>query len=164
MNEAKEKVLDRITAFAARAHGDQRRKYTPEPYICHPVRVMTMCRQYTDELPVLAAAILHDVLEDTSTTRTDIAGFLNTEMSSEEVLQTISLVSELTDVYVKTAYPQWNRRKRKAAELKRMQHISARAQTIKYADIYDNADEIVTGDPGFAPVYFYTNAASFFKR
>lgn len=145
--------LQEIIAFATKAHGTQMRKYTPDPYIVHPIRVMKMCRQYTQQLPVLAAAILHDVLEDTPVTKEEIERFLSDIMSEHEVDETIGLVIELTDVYVKDAYPKWNRRKRKDKELERLVATSADAQTIKYADIIDNCSEIVSHDPDFAMVF-----------
>jgi len=53
-------------------------------------------------------------------------------------------------VYVKKNYPQWNRRRRKEKEIERLSKTSADAQTIKYADIIDNATEIANHDTGFA--------------
>ncbi|MBD0255325.1 MAG: metal-dependent phosphohydrolase, partial [Cytophagales bacterium] len=53
-----ETALTTITAFADRAHGQQMRRYTPERYIVHPVRVMELCREYTTDEAVLAAALL----------------------------------------------------------------------------------------------------------
>jgi (p)ppGpp synthase/HD superfamily hydrolase len=63
--QGREKILQEIIQFADLAHGKQVRRYTSERYIVHPVRVMETCRQYTNDISVLAAAILHDVLEDT---------------------------------------------------------------------------------------------------
>ncbi len=63
-----DKVLEKVKEFADNAHGDQMRKYTPDRYIVHPIRVMEICREYDSRLPVLAAALLHDVLEDTKVT------------------------------------------------------------------------------------------------
>ncbi|MGN6567930.1 MAG: HD domain-containing protein [Flavipsychrobacter sp.] len=104
-------------------------------------------------MPILAAAILHDVLEDTPVNKEEIRSFLLSVMTPAEVDQTIGLVIELTDVYVKNAYPKWNRRKRKAKELERLEQTSANSQTIKYADIIDNCNEIVNHDPDFANVF-----------
>jgi guanosine-3',5'-bis(diphosphate) 3'-pyrophosphohydrolase len=56
----------------------------------------------------------------------------------------------LTDVYIKAEYPKWNRRKRKDKEAARLANTSAEAQTVKYADIIDNAPEIAEKDPDFA--------------
>jgi guanosine-3',5'-bis(diphosphate) 3'-pyrophosphohydrolase len=148
-----EKVLEKITEFADKAHGDQMRKYTPERYIVHPLRVMEMCRQYTSDLAILAAAILHDVLEDTPVTQKEMLEFLCTVMDPGNAKKTMKLVVELTDEFVKSAYPSFNRRKRKAMETERLIKTSPDSQTIKYADIYDNCLEIVKHDRHFARVF-----------
>lgn len=150
-----EKILEKIRDFADQSHGSQMRKYAPDRYIVHPVRVMEICRKYTQELPVLAAAILHDVLEDTAVTEEELHAFLRTVMDESQAAKTIRLVVELTDVYVKESFPELNRKKRKALELERMKAISADAQTVKYADILDNSDEIVEQDPDFARVFLH---------
>jgi (p)ppGpp synthase/HD superfamily hydrolase len=86
--ERMETVLAAITAFADRAHGQQTRRYTPERYIVHPVRVMELCREYTPDEAVLAAALLHDVLEDTPVTRAQMTEFLLTVMAPEAACPT----------------------------------------------------------------------------
>ena len=146
-------VLLKVKEFADKAHGEQRRKYSPERYIVHPERVMQMCSQYTDKLPVLAAALLHDVLEDTPVTQRQIHEFLLTIMTQADVKETLNLVIALTDVFTKAAHPRWNRKKRKAKEAERIQKTSADSQTIKYADIIDNCREIVEHDPDFAKTF-----------
>lgn len=148
-----DEVLAQVRSFADKAHGDQTRKYTPERYIVHPVRVMELCRQHHQTLAVLCAALLHDILEDTPVSRQEIYSFLIQCMPTDEAHQTIELVVELTDVYTKQNYPAWNRKKRRAAEAQRIAHTSADAQTIKYADIIDNCREIVQHDPDFARVF-----------
>lgn len=146
-------IIDKIIEFADQAHEDQTRKYSPDRYIVHPIRVMKTCSEYTDSLPILAAAVLHDVLEDTPYTQDDISAFLESYMNEAERNLTISLVIELTDVYVKENFPKLNRFKRKKKEIKRLKNISPEAQTIKYADILDNAAEISQNDPMFAERY-----------
>ena len=146
-------VLEKVRDFADKAHGKQTRKYSAERYIVHPVRVMEMCRQYTADLPVLAAALLHDVLEDTPVTKAALYQFLLTVMEEEEAKNTVQLVVELSDVYTKEAHPRWNRKKRKAKESARIQKTSPDSQTVKYADIIDNCREIVQHDPDFARVF-----------
>lgn len=148
-----QEILDKIIAYTDAAHHEQMRKYTPERYIVHPVRVMKTCGQYTSDLTILAAAILHDVLEDTPVTPAELLQFLNTVMTPAESERTLALVIELTDVYVKDKYPRMNRRERKAKEQDRMSATSADAQTIKYADIMDNCAEIVDHDADFAPLF-----------
>jgi len=146
-------ILDKIIEFADHAHGDQMRKYTPDRYIVHPIRVMRTCSQYTDSLPVLAAAVLHDVLEDTPYTQNDLSVFLGNYMNEEEQNLTVKLVTELTDVFIKKDFPDLNRFQRKKKELNRLKEIRPEAQTIKYADIIDNATEISQSDPDFAGRY-----------
>ena len=148
-----EQILEQIKAYADQAHGDQRRKYTPERYIAHPVRVMEICRQYHPTLPVLAAALLHDVLEDTPVKPGALQEFLLSVMGPADANKTLKLITELTDIYTKEAWPRLNRRLRKAKEGERLAKVSACAQTIKYADIMDNSLAISGQDMDFAPVY-----------
>lgn len=158
-----ETILKKITSFADAAHGDQKRKYADERYIQHPIRVMKTCQHYGYPLPVLAAAILHDVLEDTDVTQQQIKEFLFSIMNETDTNHTISLVTELTDVYTKDKYPRLNRQQRKAKEADRLEKISADAQTIKYGDIIDNASGIVEHGADFAPV-FLKEGAELLKR
>jgi hypothetical protein len=79
--------------------------------------------------------------------------FLQEIMETTQAQRTLQYVVELTDVYVKKNYPDWNRRKRKNKEADRLEHVSAEAQTIKYADIFDNSGEIASHDPDFAIKY-----------
>lgn len=148
-----EAILEKIRDFADQAHGNQLRKYTPDRYIVHPVRVMELCKPYTDNVAVLASALLHDVLEDTPVTEDQIRDFLKGLMDDDTVELTLKLVVELTDVYVKSSYPRLNRRQRKAKEAERIKETSVAAQTVKYADILDNCQEITEHDKQFAPVF-----------
>ena len=146
-------ILDQIKNFADQAHGEQLRKYSPERYIVHPARVMARLKEFTDDQTVLAAALLHDVLEDTTTTREQIEEFLRPLFGDVDTQRTIKLVEELTDVYTKNNFSQWNRYKRKKKETERLEKVSPEAQTIKYADLMDNTSEIVQQDPDFAKRY-----------
>ena len=66
--------LQSIEEFARKAHGDQQRKYEPGPYIIHLVRVKNICLEYVNDEAVAAAALLHDVLEDTPVTKKRVVG------------------------------------------------------------------------------------------
>jgi (p)ppGpp synthase/HD superfamily hydrolase len=148
-----EKKLEAVRAFAASAHEMQRRRYTPDPYMIHPERVMEICALHTTEPCILYAALLHDVLEDTAVTREKMQSFLQSILEQPVAEQTLGIVVELTDVYTKSGFPQWNRQKRKQKEARRLGLASAAAQTIKYADIIDNCKGLATDDPDFAPRY-----------
>ena len=154
-----EAILEKIKDFADKAHGQQMRKYTPDRYIVHPARVMNICKEYTNDISILSAALLHDVLEDTSTTKTGIKNFLSTVMTEQQINKTLMLVEDLTDVYTKQNYPQWNRRQRKQKEAERLSKTHPDAQTIKYADLIDNSVEIVNHDRDFASVFLHEGRA-----
>jgi (p)ppGpp synthase/HD superfamily hydrolase len=66
-------LIDASLAFAARAHAGQNRKATDIPYIVHPVGVMLILIEAGENDPeVLAAALLHDTVEDTGVTLAQI--------------------------------------------------------------------------------------------
>jgi (p)ppGpp synthase/HD superfamily hydrolase len=60
-------LITSAAAFAAEAHKNQVRKELNEPYIIHPARVAKMAAQLKLPAQYIAAAYLHDVLEDTNT-------------------------------------------------------------------------------------------------
>lgn len=153
MTSADNNILDQVKSFADAAHGDQTRRYTNERYIVHPVRVMETVREYRQDLPVLAAALLHDVLEDTSVGKRELQNFLVKTMREPDAYTTLRLVEELTDVYIKADYPALNRRARRLKEVERLSGCSPDAQTIKYADIIDNVVDIVHHDNDFALIF-----------
>ncbi len=149
------KLLEEVTEFADACHGAQLRRYSSDRYIVHPIRVMEICKQYTTDIALLCAALLHDVLEDTPQTPDGLRQFLVPRLGDEQAHKTVSIVIELTDVYIKINYPNWNRRKRKDKETGRLAATSAEAQTIKYADIIDNAPEITEKDLDFAKRFLF---------
>lgn len=128
--------------FANTAHHGQQRKYTREPYIVHPLEVMEIVQTVTDNEVMLAAALLHDVVEDTAFTLEEIY----TEFGKEVA----DLVNELTD---KSQLEDGNRALRKAIDRDSLANASAAAQTIKLADLISNTKSITEHDPKFAKVY-----------
>ena len=153
MKHTNEEILALIKDFADRAHGDQVRKYIPRRYMVHPFRVMKRCRKYTDDVTVLAAALLHDVIEDTHVTPDILTAFLKTVTDPHTAGKIVNIVVELTDVYTEANFPFLDRQQRRTMEAARLEHVSKEAQMIKYADIMDNANEIVEFDPDFAMIY-----------
>ncbi|MDO5654769.1 MAG: HD domain-containing protein [Flavobacteriaceae bacterium] len=153
MNLDKNKTLQQIEEFARNAHSGQMRKYSDEEYIIHPIRVMKICQLYTHDIAILSTALLHDVLEDTKVTSAELEQFLSGIFSNQEAQKILQLTQDLTDVFIKENYPNLNRKQRKAKEWDRMESIHYDAQTVKYADIIDNSQEILVYDPNFARVY-----------
>ena len=82
-------IFDRAITFAAKAHSGMHRKSSTVPYIVHPLEVATIAATFTDDEEILAAAVLHDVVEDTSCTQQDIR-----ELFGERVAALVAADSE----------------------------------------------------------------------
>lgn len=70
-------LMDRAIIFATRAHSGTFRKGTNIPYIVHPIEAAAIVATMTDDPDVIAAAVLHDVVEDTDATVDEIRFFFN---------------------------------------------------------------------------------------
>jgi len=110
-------TLERAIQIAARAHEGQVDK-AGAPYILHPLRVMLSVEGEEQRI----AAILHDVLEDTSVTEQD----LRAEGYSDSVLAALAHLTRLPT----ESYEEFIDRA--------CQHPIARS--VKLADLYDNSD------------------------
>ena len=128
-------------AFAAHAHESigQRRKYSDEPYIVHPAAVAAIVRSVPHDEAMLAAAWLHDTVEDTGVTLDEIERAFGSDVAQ--------LVEMLTDV---SKPEQGNRRLRKEIDRVHTAKASPRAKTVKLADLIHNSDSILKHGPGFA--------------
>jgi (p)ppGpp synthase/HD superfamily hydrolase len=127
--------------FAQKAHSAQRRRYTNKPYFNHPLQVACIVSKVTEDAEILAAALLHDVIEDTA---------IRPEQIEAEFTPRVSrLVKDLTD----TSTLDGNRRTRKEIDRRRIAQADPDAKTIKLADRIDNLPSIIYYDPDFATVY-----------
>ena len=70
-------LMDRAIIFATRAHSGTYRKGTKSPYIVHPIEAAAIVATMTDDPDMIAAAVLHDVVEDTDATVEEIRFFFN---------------------------------------------------------------------------------------
>ena len=132
-----------VYAMAAHAAVGQRRKYTGEPYIVHPAEVAKIVAGVPGSTPdMVAAAWLHDVVEDTGCTYTDIHMAFGADIAA--------LVGWLTDV---SKPEDGNRAHRKAMDREHTAAAPAEAQTIKLADLISNSRSIMAHDPEFARTY-----------
>lgn len=132
----------RAKDFATRAHEGQVRKYTGEPYIGHPAAVAALVRSVPHTPEMLAAAWLHDTVEDCGVALEEIHRLFGPEVAY--------MVECLTDV---SKPEDGNRRHRKAIDMRHTAQASPQAKTIKLADLIDNTRSIVERDPSFAKVY-----------
>ena len=132
-----------VYAMAAHAAVGQKRKYTGEPYIVHPAEVAKIVADVPGSTPeMVAAAWLHDVVEDTGCTFTDIHMNFGIDIAT--------LVGWLTDV---SKPEDGNRAVRKAIDREHSAAAPAEAQTVKLADLISNSRSIVQHDPAFAKTY-----------
>ena len=136
-------LVVRARTFARLAHGSQKRKYTGEPYIVHPIEVSEIVARHNGSKEMIAAALLHDTVEDTDVTIDDI----HNEFGNAVAL----LVDDLTDV---SKLEDGNRATRKAMDRDHTANASAAAMVIKAADLISNSKSIAEHDPKFAKVYF----------
>ena len=126
--------------YSTDKHRSQKRKYSDEPYMVHLEAVVELLReQGVSDEHVLAAAYLHDTVEDTDTTIQDLM-----RMFGDEVAQ---LVYWLTDA------EKGNRKARMAMASWRLGRAPWEAKLIKLADIIDNTRNIAESDPDFARVF-----------
>jgi guanosine-3',5'-bis(diphosphate) 3'-pyrophosphohydrolase len=147
-------AIQKARRFAKLAHGlvlnhqeqlGQRRKGTNEPYTKHLSEVARLVADSGGDEAQVAAAWLHDVVEDTPIPLSHIQTVFGPDVAK--------LVHELTDEFTKQNYPGLNRRQRKAKELERLSKISDRAKTIKYADFVSNLESVSVLGPSFGEVY-----------
>ncbi len=148
-----EDKIQKVKELATKLHGDQKRKYTGEDYVNHTFSVADIVKEHGGDDNMVMAAILHDVLEDTNTSKEELLHLMMAIVEPNDAMDIVRLVKELTDVYTHEDYPDINRRGRKELEAIRMGKISPRAQTIKYADLLDNSQDILKNDPKFGKVY-----------
>lgn len=138
-------LVEHARMFAHGAHFavGQLRKYTNEPYIVHPFEVASIVATVpgaTEEM--IAAAWLHDVVEDTGVTLDQIHLVFGADVAK--------LVFWLTDA---SKPEDGNRAARKAIDRAHIAAAPAEAQTVKLADLISNTKSIMAHDPEFAKVY-----------
>jgi guanosine-3',5'-bis(diphosphate) 3'-pyrophosphohydrolase len=122
--------------FAAEKHSQQRRKgQAGIPYINHLLEVAHMVSENSDpsDVNLVVAALLHDVVEDTSTTLAEVEQRFGTDVAA--------LVAEVTD---DKSLP---KEKRKELQVRNAPRKSPRAQIIKLADKISNLRSILHTPP-----------------
>jgi (p)ppGpp synthase/HD superfamily hydrolase len=131
-------------AFAEEAHGTigHRRRYSGDPYITHLQAVARQVAGSGAGPEIVAAAWLHDVVQDTRTTLEEVQ-----ERFGDGVA---GLVAILTGI---TRPEDGNRATRKPLDREQVAAAPPGAQTIKLADLIDNADSICRHDIRFGRIF-----------
>ena len=127
--------LTKALAFAAEAHRNHRRKgASQEPYINHLIEVLDLVASVEgDDMDVLIAALLHDVLEDTRTGRDELAAAFGERAAR--------IVQENSD---DMTLPKPERRRARQAGISKK---SREARLVKFADIISNLRAIAVSPP-----------------
>jgi (p)ppGpp synthase/HD superfamily hydrolase len=138
--------------FVTKMHGEQKRKYTGEPYVNHCLQVAELVSEFEGDC--IEIALCHDLFEDT---KCDFKMLYNElirlEYERKEAYDICTNVTELSDKFTHEDYPYLNRKQRKINEAERLGKISFKSQSVKYADLINNTESIVANDKGFAKVY-----------
>jgi len=134
-------IIKKAQDFATTEHQriNHVRKYTNQPYQTHLQSVAKLVATVTDDEEMIAAAWLHDTVEDTPATLGDIENVFGVQIAE--------LVEELTDV---SKPSDGNRATRKEIDRQHLATASHRAKTIKLADLIHNCADIVKNDEKFA--------------
>lgn len=143
-------LIKRARHFATQAHRriNQVRKHTGQPYEVHLKAVAELVKGAGGDEEMIAAAWLHDVVEDTPATLDEVEEAFGPGVAT--------LVTHLTDV---SRPGDGNRAARVALNRAHSAEAPGRAKTIKLADLIDNARDICKHDPKFAPVFLAEMAA-----
>ena len=128
-------LLVRAAAFAAEQHRGQRRMGSGDPYVNHPLSVARRLVETggVDDAITLAAAMLHDVVEDTNASVDDVAARFGTEVAS--IVAQVSDDQELDKV------------ERKREQIRQVGDLSPRAKLVKLADKLDNLTDLAHTRP-----------------
>ena len=140
----KDALCYKAMCFAMDKHKNQRRKYTNEPYWKHLAEVAALVSTVHSDPSVIAAAWLHDTLEDTDTTEE--------ELENEFGFVVKDYVVALSDLET------GNRAERKRLSRERLAKTCEEVQNIKICDMISNTSSIAIHDPRFAKIYLKEKA------
>ena len=126
MSDFSTETIDKAIKFAVEKHAGTPRKGTKIPYIVHPMEAAAIVAGITDDQELIAAAVLHDTLEDTKTTFDELVSAFG--------LRVANLVAEESEDKQagKPADESW--RDRKAATLKHLEEAGYEAKLLALGD------------------------------
>ena len=123
-------LLDRAIVFAVKAHAGTERRGKGFPYVVHPMEAMAIVATMTSDQDLLAAAALHDVLEDTDISREELRAAFGEHITS--------LVEAESDESSpgESVEDSWHARKKKAID--RLAAASREAKIVALGDKLSN--------------------------
>lgn len=124
-------ILDKAIVFAVKAHAGTERRGKGFPYIVHPLEAVEIVATMTTDQELLAAAALHDTVEDTSVTLDDIRREFGERVAK--------LVEEESDVFMEGVSEADSWHERKQAAIDRLSRASRDAKIVALGDKLSNA-------------------------
>ena len=123
-------LLDRAILFAVRAHAGTERRGKGFPYIVHPMEAVSIVATMTADQELLAAAALHDTVEDTDVTVAQLSAAFGPRVAR--------LVEEESDVFVEGLSESESWHGRKQAAIDRLSRASREAKMVALGDKLSN--------------------------
>ena len=123
-------LLDRAILFAVRAHAGTERRGKGFPYIVHPMEAVSIVATMTADQELLAAAALHDTVEDTDVTVEQLAAAFGPRVAK--------LVEEESDAFVEGLSEAESWHTRKQAAIDRLSRASREAKMVALGDKLSN--------------------------
>lgn len=135
-------IIERAQKWAARGHAGVKRKFTDLPYIVHPEAVVQTVSLYSDDEEVLAAAWMHDLLEDVP----EITPRIMENWFGKRVTDLVVEVSKVSTLSC------GNRKVRVLMDLHHYAAASTEGKLIKLADTLHNLPTMIRDNPD--PSYY----------
>lgn len=129
-------LLLQAAHFAAQKHKGQKRKGAAEiPYINHPIKVARYLCEIggVNDPEVLAAALLHDTIEDTDATEAKLGSLFGSRVAA--------IVMEVSDD------KELSKAERKQNQIEHAPHLSEEAKALKLADKIANVEDMIVNPP-----------------
>ena len=135
--------LDRAIMFAVKAHAGTERRGKGFPYVVHPLEAVSIAATITSDQEILAAAALHDTVEDTDITIDQIRAEFGNRVAS--------LVTAETDIVFENRSNEDSWHDRKQAAIDRLAAVSKEAKIVAIGDKLSNMraiarDHYIMGD------------------
>ena len=123
-------LLDKAITFAVRAHHNTERRGKGFPYIVHPLEAVAIVATMSPDQELLAAAALHDVVEDTGVTLDDLRREFGDKVAS--------LVEKESDRFISGVSEEDSWRDRKQAAIERIAAAPLEAKMVALGDKLSN--------------------------
>lgn len=129
-------LLDRAIIFAVKAHHNTERRGKGFPYIVHPLEAVEIVATITPDQELLAAAVLHDTIEDTDVTVEDLRREFGDRIAELVHAESDQLNGQLFDAETGDEASTWHARKQAAID--RLAAASHDAKIVAMGDKLSN--------------------------